>query len=464
MTAIELLSARYPLLGSLIRRVRQAYRHIFSIHEIEQQPILQWMLGASILFSFTIFEDWIGWQDITVETAQSGRAVCWPYFQNCYEYFFLHALPYGYSQTIFYMCLYAILITIVWSMWRKHWTLAHALVFLIFVWEFMVNYLLSYRDTAPYSHYHLILTAVLLFAAEKEFFLKLSFVWMYFMASTTKLDSTWVLGTYFTALKSGIAIFPQWSIALLTNLVIFMQIVGAWFLLSKRLIVQRAVLAYFAFFHWFSGVYVLYQYPTVSLPSLLILFGPMYRHTPIPFSKKTIIGWAIIAIVGGFQLLGFIAPGDRRLTLEGNKFGMFMFEANHQCIATVRVHTKKTDPLVAEPGLGQCNGLYCITKVTSHKEGNLLVRETRYESASSWNRCYPYMWWSTLHRRCALNPDVQKVSFRMDHSINGGPFYRIVDEENMCDLTYTTLGPNTWIKSPPEAKIVGYPVQNVYRY
>ncbi len=421
------------------------------------------MFGASILFSFITFEDWIRSHEITVETAEQGRAVCWPYFQNCYEYYFLHALPDGYSQTVFYMGLYAILMLVVWSMWRKHWTLAHVLVVPIFLWEFIVTYVLSFGTAAPYNHYHLILLAVLLFAAHKLFFLKLSFVWMYFMAATTKLDSTWVLGTYFTALKSGIALFPQWSIALLTNVVIFMQIVGAWFLLSKRLVLQRLALSYFAFFHLFSGVYVLYQYPTVSLPALLILFGPMYRHTPIPFGAKTLAGWLIIAIVGGFQLLGFLAPGDRRLTLEGNKFGMFMFEANHQCIATVTTYTDHDSAATNEP-LGTCNGPFCLTHVASRREGDLFAHESRYESASAWSRCYPYNWWSRLHRRCTLNPSITKVSFRMDHSINGGPFYRIVDEENMCDLPYHTFGPNTWIKSPPEAPIVGYPVQNVYRY
>ena len=91
-----------------------------------------------------------------------------------------------------------------------------------------------------------------------------------------------------------------------------------------------------------------------------------------------------------------------------------------------------------------------------------MYQEQRFESGTAWNRCYPYEWWSRYHTRCERNPSIDRISLRIDHSINGGPFYRIVDTENICDLPYYPLGENRWIKQPPEAPLIGYPVTNTY--
>ena len=323
---------------------------------------------------------------------------------------------------------------------------------------------LSFSDGAPYYYYHITLTAVLLFAAHKEFFLKLAFVFMYFMSATTKLDSTWILGSYFTALRGGLPLFPEALAALITNAVIFMKMLGAWFLMSRNFVLQRIAFLYFLAFHLYSGVFVSYFYPSVSLPPLIILFGPMYRYTRIPFSRGTAIGWFILVLVGIFQLLGFIAPGDRRMTLEGNKFGMFMFEANHQCIVTTRTYasTVPARPDFENPPGTRCGNFFCTTERTTRSAGaGLTVREERYESGTAWNRCYPYEWWSRAQSVCK-RPGVDHMSLTIDHSINGGPFYRIVDEQDICDVPYQTFGPNTWIKQPPEAPLMGYPVTNTY--
>ncbi len=446
------------------RSMRSRYRTLFSIHEIEEHPILQWMFGGSLLFFFLTFNRWINSSNVTVEQVERGAAVCWEYFQNCTDYYFLHEVGQGYSGTTFYMLLYAIMASVIYSIWRRNWVLAHALLIPLLMWEIAVTLVLSFSDGAPYYYYHVILTSLLLFVPYKEFFLKLGFVFLYFMSVTTKLDQTWVLGTYFTSLRDGLPLLPDGLTPLFTNVVIFMQMIGAWFLMSRNWILQRIAFVYFLAFHLYSGIFVFYFYPTVSLPPLLILFGPFYRHTPIPFSKKTIAGWTIIALVAVFQVLGFTAPGDRRMTLEGNKFGMFMFEANHQCIVTVGTLTAAQMPLLnweAEPGTA-CNEFFCRTKTVSEDRDGLTLRTDTYESGTAWNRCYPYEWWSRQTARCRNNNNIAKVSLQMDHSINGGPFYRIVDELDICDVPYNAFGDNAWIKEPPEAPAIGRPVTNTY--
>jgi hypothetical protein len=236
-----------------------------------------------------------------------------------------------------------------------------------------------------------------------------------------------------------------------------MQIVGAWFLISKYRLLQRTALVYFTIFHLYSGILVFAMYPTITLPSLLILYGPAYRYTPIPFSKKAIAGWIVIALVLIFQILGFITPGDRRITLEGNRFGMFMFEANHQCVATITTYSNT--PL--KPQATGCSGFYCLASSTVSTQGDQWVRVNRQESADAWNRCDPYEWWEKLHEKCTRG--VTRISLTFDHSINGGPFYRIVDLSNICSVNYQLFRHNDWIMMPPQAQIVGYPVENFYR-
>lgn len=450
----------------LLRSLEERYRRLFSIQEIENESILQWAFGGSLFFFFVTFNRWISSPNVTIEQAERGSAVCWEYFQNCTQFFFLHEIGTGYSQTIFYMVLYGLMLLIVYCMWRKKWVHAHMLLVLLLLWEILVTLVLSFSDGAPYYYYHIVLTTMLLFVPHKEFFLKLSFVFMYFMSVTTKLDSTWILGTYFTALRDGLPLFPDSLAAPITNFVIFMQMVGSWFLLSRNKILQRLSFIYCLAFHLYSGVFVLYFYPSVSLPPLLILFGPMYRYTPIPFSKKAIAGWMVLVLIAIFQLLGFTAPGDRRMTLEGNKFGMFMFEANHQCVVTVSTYF--TDAPSVRPDYEvaagtRCSGFFCLVKTTTSKvPENLTLREERYESGTAWNRCYPYEWWSRYHLRCRQNSSIDHISLTLDHSINGGPFYRTVDLSNICELPYYPFGGNSWIRQPPEAPLMGYPVTNTY--
>lgn len=452
-------------LTHLLLPIKAAYRRVCSIDEIENQTILQWMFGGILLFFFLTFGSWIGATQATIQAAESGVALCWPFFQNCADYYFLEALPYGYSQNIFYMCLYGIMLAIVYAMWRKKWELAHLLLFTLLIWE-ILTVLFVYREAAPYYYYHITLTSILLFARHKEYFLKLAFVVMYFLSATVKLNDGWVLGTYFTSLELGLPIFPDIFAPLLTNFVIFTQIVGAWFLLSRNAYLKNLVLAELIFFHLYSGAFVHYNYPTVAIVPLIILFGPLSRHTPTPFKRDTWFGWLVIMILLICQLVGFAAPGDRRMTLENNRWGMYMFEANHQCFADMTIHSegsRETFDWEAAKGT-PCNGFYCLVKQSVSSTGTSTAETRRYESGSAWNRCAPYEWWSRIHSFCERDTSVQRVEFRLSHSINGGPFYRTVDLPNICDVDFLPFVHNEWIKVPPEALVDGYPVMNSYHY
>ena len=134
------------------------------------------------------------------------------------------------------------------------------------------------------------------------------------------------------------------------------------------------------------------------------------------------------------QLLPIIISGDEKLTMEGNKYGLYMFEANHQCVLNIQLHYRGGD-------------------TTSYKSSSISARQ----------RCAPYRAWFNLRQVCERNTNVESIAFTYDHSINGGPFLRIVDEKDACQLTYKPFSHNVWIKTMKDnPEIVGYPVENIY--
>ncbi len=419
----------------LEKRMLAAYRRMFSIAEIEGSQILQWVFGATIFSYFIAFNSWMSSSVTTIDAYLAGTHSCRPYFQSCGEWLFLRVLPNGYSQTALYMVFFALLLLAVYLMYRKDWVLAHLAIVPAFVWHTLGVFVLTDQFSGNYEYYLFVLAFVLLFLPHKEFFLKLTLVIFYFLSTAAKIHPSWTLGTYFSALKTGLPLFPDWSIPVWTNLVMAMEMIGSWFLLSSRPLLQRFAIAFFAIFHLYSGILVEYRYPATVLPTLLILFGPMYRYTPPPFDRRSVAGWCLIAFLVFAQIGSHVLiPGDEKLTLEGNKYGLYMFEANHQCISNVRrIYTDGTE------------------------------KTTRDESASARSRCDPYRYWFRLKTICERTPGIEAIVWTFDHSINGGPFLRIVDTENACELAYSPFSHNEWIKTEKDnPKILGYPVENIY--
>lgn len=409
-------------------------KKIFSIHEIEGNKVLQWVFGASAFSYFLAFNSWIDSVETTQDVVSANSVRCWPYFQSCGDWLVMHALPEGYSQTFLYMVLFALLVLCVYLIWRKEWTLAWLALLPAFLWHALGTFLLTDALAGNYDYYIFILTFVLLFLPHKEFFLKTVFVLFYTLSTVAKIHETWILGTYFSSLKTGLPLFPDWSIPIWTNVVIGMEMIGAWFLMSRRPYAQRLALIFFVTFHLYSGLLVEYRYPATVLPTLLILFGPMYRYTPVAWDFRSIAGWTLVLLMCVLQFVPRLIPGDEKLTMEGNRFGLYMFEANHQCVSVAHIY-----------------------------KGNGEVREDRRESASARARCDPYRYWFRVKQTCQRH-DVDHIAWTFDHSVNGGPFLRIVDVEDACALSYRPLGRNLWIKTELDnPAIVGWPVENIYR-
>jgi hypothetical protein len=264
--------------------------------------------------------------------------------------------------------------------------------------------------------------------------MRLGLVGCYFLSSTIKFDTGWILGSYFTSLQTGLPIFGNTLAPLFTNFVTLMELIGAWFLLGEKSVARTVAFTFFFIFHLYSGILIGYRFPVIALAMLVILFGVDYRRTRPPLTLRSLWGWGLAALIVFVQLYPVVfIPGDQKLTLEGNKYGFYVFEANHECISTVTVY--RTDGSAT-------------TTVT--------------ESANARYRCDPYSYWFTEKQICLRDPTVVRIAWTFDHSIDGGPFYRIVDVPDLCALTYSPFTHNGWIRTPPAAPAVGLPLKNIY--
>jgi len=404
-------------------------------HEFAESKVLQWALGALAFNYLMIFDFWIKLPEISRSSVDYFIHSCPPYFQNCDSLYIFEALPEGYSQTFFYMLFFGALLWVVYLFSEKRWREAQLVLIPFFLWHFVNVFFLTDTFSANYEYYVVGFGLILLFFPHKEFFVKLLIVMFYFLSTVSKIHPAWIEGGYFNNLSTGLPLFPDWSIPLWTNLIILAEMVGAWFLLSGNRFYQRAALVFYVTFHLYSGILVEYRYPSTVLPMLLIMFGPWYRYQKVPLDRKSIIGWLFIALLIVLQFTPrLFIPGDEKLTLEGNKYGLYMFESNHQCISETVFHL--------------------MDGSTSTK--------TRINTSAR-IRCNPYTYWFPLKEMCERDAMVESISWTLDHSINGDPFLRIVDVEDVCVLKYTPLKHNEWIKTEKDnPEIIGWPVKNLF--
>lgn len=394
----------------------------FFINEIKQDTLLRLFGGAILLGFLFTFSGWQMNQSTTLEGIDQNVATCWPFYQECFNLFFLQTLPYGYSQTTVFMGLFALIFLAAYALLSKRIALAHICIAILFIAK-MYFTLINYGYNANYDYYHTAFSFIYLFLPYKRFFGSLCVVFLYFLSTATKIHSGWLMGTYFSTLQTGLPLFPQTTIPVWTGLVLFMEMVGAWFLLSGNKVLQRLSVFFFATFHLYSGILVGYFYPTVVLPAVLIFFGPLFKpFTVVPFNGKAILGWGFMVLLFCMQMIPHLIPGDEKYTMEGNFYGLYMFEANHQC------------------------------EVTLGRDASV-VFEISTRNARS--RCDVYEYWFKMSHKFCKDSQAKTISFNVNHSINGGPFYEIVAEPDLCALSYKPFVKNDWIKGPDIAQITG---------
>lgn len=356
---------------------------------------------------------------------------CFPHFQNCkalLSNLHLQPLPLSYGESTFFTILLGLIVLAAYLLYSKKYTYVHLIIGILLSVKILIlcfNYGLG-----NYDYYDIVLLTVFFFYPSRQDLAKLVFVILYFLASTIKIHEGWIVGTYFSSLYYGLPSVPDAFTPIATNIVIIMQLAGCWFLLSKHKKIANYVLYFFIFFHLYSTVLVAYRYPITSLLSMLVIFVATRDTSTKPdykINKRNAAFYFLMSIILVGQSVAYIIPGDQKLTLEGNNYGLYMFEANHQCVSTVTVKGVPT-------------------------------QEFSYDAR---NRCDPYGYLYTLQYRYCKK-EAFPISWTFDHSINGKPFLRIIDSNDLCALRYKPFTHNSWIKLEEEAPVVGMPYKNIY--
>ncbi len=416
----------------MLQELKKKYYSIFNIYEIENSKTLQWVFGMSLFIFYLTFSNWEFLRTTTKSAIKEHSYICWQYFQNCSFLYIFQTLPEGISQNILYTILLIIIILTTYNIYKKNWIHAHFLLLILFIWKFYSMFIFSNILGGNYDYFHIFLTLLLLISPNKLNFLKLGLVFLYFCAGFIKINDGWILGSYFTSLQVGIPLIPNILIPLSSITVIIFETVLIWFLLSKNKKMKQIVLYFFITFHIYSGFFVMYRYPVTILPILILLFLFDKNEFKTPLNKKDLIGWTFIILLGIINIIPLTIPGDNNYTLENQKIGLYMFDANHQG----------------------------IMNITTHYINNSIKNEI-IEKDSARYRFSPYRIWFKEKQKCS-NKNISKISLVLWSSINGGPFYEIVNEDNICNLSFKFLEHNSWIKLKNEANIIGYPVKNYY--
>jgi hypothetical protein len=400
--------------------------------EIEQSKTLQYIYYGVCLSIFVSFLEWTKHSNFTITNFKLGNAVPPPYLQNS-NFYFLEGLPYGYSQNMMYVLLFCILILGAIQGMRNRWLSAQICLSLCLIWKLLYGYVFTYGLTGNYDLYDMAFAFILVFIPNKEYFSRLAFVIMYFLASSIKIHDGWILANYFNSLQLGAPIFNREMLPLATNLLIIMEMVGGFLLISNHKILHRIGFVYFLIFHIYSGFIVEYRYISITIPLIMALFYSFPEFRLKAISKSTLYGYGFISILILGQLMAMCIEGDQKKTLEGNYYGLFMFEASHQCISTSTIHYK--------------NGTIGKPKVKESHIAN--------------SRTDPYHFWYKLNKEVDRDTNIATISWTLDHSINGQPYERIVDEADVKAITYQTFSHNKWIKLDGESKVLDIPVRKI---
>jgi hypothetical protein len=405
-----------------------------SIHEIEENKHLQYLYWTLLVGFFLSFETWISKNHISISPSGKAEHICPPYFQNCSTFYFLQGKPFSYDQYILYSILTLFILLSALYAIKKNWTASALLLIPPLFFKFIYVILLSYLPVVDFEYFHLPIVLIFIFCRNKMYFIKRAWVITYLFAGTMKFTESWIVGNYFSAIGIGIPLFPRSIIPLITNCVAIFETISPWFLLSSNRKIRLLVLYAWVAFHLYSIIMVGFLYPLYCTPILLALF--LYDHDSEENNfvsiKKNMSGWLVLSVLSAVNILPFFISSNRLYTLQGLKFGVSMFDANHQFVSNAEIVKKNGDIII-------------------HKKA----------SNEAMRRASPYNIWYELNQICK-DTNVGTIKWRYYSSINGNPFYQLINTENMCKLKYHTFRENDWILTPEtKAPLVGYPEYSV---
>ncbi len=408
----------------------------FASEELKRsQPlrIVFWALWAGFIPAFYV---WSRSDAVTLGAVLAGTHVCVPLFPGCGDYYFLRGLPHSYDQLVFFGGLWALLAASAVGAWLGRWAFSLSCLAVLFAFKLFYVFVATYTVPPTLEYFHLPPLFVLLFLSDKLRRIRVVVAVTYFLSVIPKLSPAWLSGAYFLQLKDGLPLVPDALIVTASRLVIVFELVTPWFLLSARRPLRMTAVALWTAFHLYSVLIVGWRFPLQCLPLLWAAFATGGEARPFRFSWRAPRLHTAPLLMAGYLaicVLPALLLRERDYTLRARKLGLNMIDANRQCV---------------------------IESFVDFRDGSSWAQKVTSTRSSA--RCEPYTAWFRLRSRCGRR-EVTAIRLNLDVSINGGPFYRLVENVNVCEVEYAAFRDNPWIRTPSEgARVTGYPEKNSY--
>ncbi len=313
----------------------------------------------------------------------------------------------------------------------QRYALGHFLLSITAIWHLVLVGLLTHNDfySGHVMFYIAAINIVLLFLPNKIATLGWFLILTYVLSLGSKMTDSWFVGNLFRALDLGLPVVGDRYHTLAAWAVMLTEGVIVWFLLSKHRLLKYGAITTLFIFHVYSILLIQYFFPAVAIVVLLAIFATSPSPSIKPLSGKTksqlpLMVLTVLLVLG--QSISWLIPGDSRLTAEGKRFGLHMFNTTSHC--------------------------YVTTKVTD-REG--IVHSNHYRGRRS-GYCEPYYQWYPLKQQCLYN-GVSQAVLTMDIAINSEPYRRAVNQIDACKTEYHPLKHNGWITiNPKKMPVVKY--------
>lgn len=351
--------------------------------------------------------------------------VCPPYFQECFKLFSIGDLPVSNGYNYFISFVLILQISSVVLFYFRKYLFASIIILSVIFFHFIQSFLFVANISMPFEYFSTIVFLIFIVSNNKLASVRFSVIVFYIIAGLTKLTPAWILGSYFGLNQKGLPLFDDRLILLLSNIVIIFELVGIHFLNAKVKVLRLVVFIFFICFHLYSYLIVGLRYPAYCIPLIIILYTiAKEKRLNMKPSSFSIVLSGILVLLNVYPLL---IPGDHRVTYEGSKPTLNMFDGNRQS-----------------------------RLIVTYPDGKIQKLERR----SSYTRTTAYLEWKKYHLQC---PSYESIGMKLDLSIDGQPFYNIINQDDICQLTFEPYQRNEWIKIDTSYQnIVGYPNKGGY--
>lgn len=406
----------------------------FNLIEFDHNRVLVGLLWANA-FNLLLHADyWLSRGAGAIESIRQPRNFCPDYFQNCENWIFLHRGIDQITHAVYFSFLLAVLFVLAYSIVKKKWSIVHLVLCFFLFNQIYFSFLSGTQIATAFEYFSLVSLIVLIISRQRLQDLKYVWVFLYFLAGIVKINESWIVGSYFSSLRMGLYLFPDWLIPFLTNLVIISELFGIWFLLSAQNKYRVYVYWYFMIFHIYSAIYVNWFYPLLAIPTLTLLFFEECEfkkssNDQLNLSKRIMV---LVLILGSLNLLPLILSENNKVDNVGGSLAMNMFDSNRQTHSTLKVF---------------------------YKDKTIQPKSSEAWASNAFLRVWPNHILYRIKKRC-VSEAVDKIQWTLETSMNGGPFRQIVNVDNACDLSFSFWGHNDWIDV--NGPIVGYPRKNFY--